>query len=147
MQHKQSYAQLSAGIPKPQSNVVTTAPYHILLLAHLLNRAQDHTDMATLELVLHAKHCIQTFPEWRSLQRPGMTLSTHCLQQHCWMSLPHWGCQHLTDRHSMQDFRIQIRNYERCLKKKHQQPIQEPKVIQHVENGDSLTATQTVLKH
>lgn len=42
-----------------QSNVVTTALHHILLLAHLLNQAHDHTDMAILELVLHAKHCIQ----------------------------------------------------------------------------------------
>lgn len=43
-----------------QSNVVTAALHHILLLAHLLNQAQDHTGMATLELVLHAKHCTQS---------------------------------------------------------------------------------------
>lgn len=56
-----------------QSNVVTTALHHILLLAHLLNQAQDHTDMAVLKLVLHAKHCIQ-------LLRPSQS-EGHCRDQ------------------------------------------------------------------
>lgn len=100
-----------------QSNVVTTVLHHILILAHLLNQAQDHTDMATLEPALHAKHCIQ-------LLRPSQS-EGHCRDQawhlaHTAFSSPAERHGHgeavstWQDRHSMQDLRIQMRNYERC---------------------------------
>lgn len=60
MQHKESHAQLSAGIPKQYSAAshpsfgTSTEP------------GTAHTDTAILELVLHAKHCIQLLRPWQS---------------------------------------------------------------------------------